>query len=494
LEVVRDPERFIAALAKANARDVPVVVLRPGRTERGREHLLSHSGRLAGSDGAFEAVFRRHGVLRASTMDEWWSTVLLMAHPRRPGPGGVAAIMDSGGQRSLLADDADELGVPWARIGAETKRRLAERLSYGLPAINPVDAWGGEPDWPDVFRDCFSAVVNDPDTAIGMLISDIGAGDSFADKLAKVCQDVAAATTKPVVAGTYTSRQFYPRYINELSRSGIPVLDGGRTSLLAIRHALAYRDHRARAAEPPPPAPDRATAERWRRRLGAVAALDEAESFAMLEDFGIPVAASRPAASLDEALAAAAALGYPAALKTAAGVVHKSDRIGVRLGLGDERALAAAYRDLAGRLGPRVLVAAMASPGVEVALGVVRDQEFGPIVMVGAGGVLVELLAEARFALAPVGEGEVLRMIGQLRLGRLLAGVRGRRPANVEALCTMVSRLSSMAAALGDSVAEIDVNPVLVGPERVVAVDALVRTSGRVELGRSVGEGAVASS
>jgi hypothetical protein len=184
---------------------------------------------------------------------------------------------------------------------------------------------------------------------------------------------------------------------------------------------------------------------------------------------------ARPAATEDEAVDVASAIGFPIALKTAApGITHKSDADGVRLGLGDADHVRDAYRDLAERLGPEVVVAAMAPGGVEVALGVVRDVMFGPLVLVASGGILVELLHDRALALPPVDVDEARRLIDRLQISAILAGVRGAAPADVDALCRTLSRLSVLATDLGDLLAALDVNPVIVSASGCVAVDALV--------------------
>jgi hypothetical protein len=182
-----------------------------------------------------------------------------------------------------------------------------------------------------------------------------------------------------------------------------------------------------------------------------------------------------PARSLHEAELAAEKIRYPVAVKTAVpGVSHKSDVRGVRLNVGDPLELRETYADLTERLGPEVTIAAMAPPGVEVALGIVRDATFGPLVVVAAGGVLVELLHDRKLALPPIDEDAARRLIDGLAIRPLLDGARGAPPSDVGALARAVSRLSVLAVELGDVVAELDVNPVIVSPAGCVAVDALV--------------------
>ncbi|HKX25384.1 MAG TPA: CoA-binding protein, partial [Actinomycetota bacterium] len=164
LETVRDPASFREALAEAAERDVPVVALKVGVRAESRLMVEAHSGALAGEDGAYEALFEAHGVLRVRTLDEMADTLELLAAGRRAGPGGLAAIHDSGGERAHLIDVAAETGVPFARISEETRGRLAARLDPGLPAVNPLDAWGTGRDFEGVFADCMRALLDDPDT------------------------------------------------------------------------------------------------------------------------------------------------------------------------------------------------------------------------------------------------------------------------------------------------------------------------------------------
>ncbi|MFO0996196.1 MAG: acetate--CoA ligase family protein [Alphaproteobacteria bacterium] len=476
IETVRDADGFVRLLETARGRAVPVVVLKIGRTEAGARHVESHAGRLAGSAKAFDAVCRRHGAVLTESMDEWWSTLQLLSHVRELGPGGIAAVTDSGGQRALLSDHAEAIGVPWAEINEATKARLKKRLSYGLPATNPVDCWGGEADWVGVFSDCLEAVVEDPDAAIGVNFTDFGASD--ADKWpsgsAETCRRVARKVKKPIVAATFTSRHFYPEVVRSLVEDGIPVLDGGPTALKAIKNLFDFRDGRLRGTPEAPPALPSERLAHWRDCLSRDETLGEEASLSLLSDCGLPVIRSAAASNEDQAAAAARALGFPVVLKTAEGLAHKSEHRGVHLDLRYEAALRLAYRDLAARLGPQALVAAMAPKGIEIALGIVRDPQFGPLVMVGAGGELVEILDDHAFALAPIGAGEARRLIETLRVARLLGGVRGRPAADLGALAEAVARLSALGAALADLIEEIDVNPVIVHNQGCVAVDALV--------------------
>jgi succinyl-CoA synthetase beta subunit len=215
--------------------------------------------------------------------------------------------------------------------------------------------------------------------------------------------------------------------------------------------------------------------------IGADGWPDSAAVLGLLREYGIATARSIPAARADEVLAAAEVTGYPVVLKTdEAGIAHKTEAGGVVLGLAGPAELAAAYQELAGRLGPRVLVCETVPAGPELALGLTRDPDLGLLVVVGAGGILVELLADRAVALPPVDEATAAQLVGSVRAGRLLAGVRGAPPADLGAVTAAVTGLSALAAELGDRIEALDVNPLICGPSAAVAVDALLipRASG----------------
>jgi acyl-CoA synthetase (NDP forming) len=476
IETVRNPAAFIAALEKARERDVPVVALKVGRTEEAARLAASHSGAIAGNDAAYQAVFDRFGVVRVASTHELAATLILFSGPRRPKKGGFACILDSGGIREMAIDLAQEAGVPFAKISAETTAILASRLEYGLEPVNPLDAWGTGRDYMNIFNDCMAALANDPDTGMVGFIGDIAWAPDLTGGYPRNCLAALERTDRPVVAINDMARGGNDTAV-ALCKAGVPLIDGTEMALKAIRHAFDHRDARARPAiVPPAPAAD-GVVKHWRARLAQATPLDEAEALALLADYGIGTVPVRVVDTDGEAEAAAIELGFPVALKTAMpGIAHKSDVGGVRLGLANGRAVLGAYRDLARRLGPRVLVAAMAEKGVEMALGLVRDPQFGPLVMVGAGGVLIELLKDAVYALPPCDAAEGRRMIDRLRSRPLLEGARGGSKGNVDVLAAAIAHLSRLALDLGDLVAEVDVNPIIVGPRTAVAVDALVVT------------------
>ncbi len=475
VESVRKPQAFLRALEKAADRDVPVVALKAGRTPQSATLALSHSGAIAGDDAAYRTMFERYGVLPVRSLDELAATALLLSDRRRPGPGGLAAIHDSGGQRELLIDLASDIGVPFAQIGGETTAVLAEHLDHGLEPINPLDAWGTGNDYQTIFERCWQALMDDDDTALGVFVIDLTSGFYLHESFARICRRVHRRTTKPVAMLTNhigTDTQDLARRLTDL---GIPVLDGTVAGLVAVRNALAHRDFTRRPTIDPPTKPDPSVTARWRARLSRPQVLTESEGLELLADYGVPTVPHRVVSDVDAALAAAAELGYPVAVKTAAlGVTHKSDVGGVILNVSSESELRAAYGDLAERRGPEVLLAPMIVPRVEMALGVVSDPQFGPMVLIAGGGVFIEVLGDRQLGLVPIDAPIAERMIDKLAIAALLDGARGGPPADKASVVPALVALSDLAADLGDLIAELDVNPLAVTLDGCMALDALV--------------------
>ncbi len=478
LETVRDPESFMAALVKARKREVPVVAVKLGRTAEAAAMAISHSGAIAGDDAAYEAVFERHGVFRVETLDELAAIMSLFAVPRRVGPGGLAAIGDSGGERELLVDLAPRLGVPLAHMSPATTEKLAGILDPGLTPVNPVDAWGTPFEFERKFTESFCALVEDPETALGMVFSSVRDNAGVSDTWADACEEAYRRTEKPVALVTHMPWTRHPAITARMAAAGVPLIEGARPALVATRGLLEFRDFLARPAILAPPPGPVATRAEWRAKLAAGHEPDEVEVLSLLRGYGVPASPAAVAEGLVEAVALAEGFGYPVVLKTAMpGIHHKSDRDGVKLGLGDSDAVAAAYVDLAARLGPRVVVAPMAEGvghAVEMALGIVSDAQFGPLVMIGAGGTLIEVLGDRRMLLPPFDAATAHRAIDALVVRPLLDGKQGRPAADIGALAAAAARLSVLAAELGDGIAELDANPVLAGPSGCLALDALL--------------------
>jgi len=474
LETVRDLPALTAGLAEAAARDIPVVALTMGSSPLGGAMVDAHSGALAGSDGGWQALFAAYGVHRVGDLAEMVDTLELFAiGRRRVGKGsGIATVHDSGAERVLLADVAQRLGVPFAPLTEATTNRLAAALDPGLTPANPLDVWGGGRRTEELFTECLAALADDPEVDVVALAVDLVPeydGDvAFPDAMARL----AGLTPKPVVVLANLASAVDQEAAARLRGLGIPVLEGTASGLVALGHLLA--------PDAPPrwdPPVDATRRARWLQRLAA-GRPDPAAAEELLADYGVPVAASRFVSDRDAAVAAAAELGGTLALKAASGVAHKVDVDGVRLGLDDPVAVGAAYDDLAGRLGPEVQVQQHVAEGVELSVGLVRDPLFGWLVVVGVGGTLVELVDDSAVALAPVDPSAAAGLLARTRAAALLNGWRDRPavgPGAEAATAAAVSALSLVAHELGDRLDALEVNPLLVTPDGVVGVDALLR-------------------
>jgi acyl-CoA synthetase (NDP forming) len=477
LETVRDAEGFVAMLARAAERDVAVLALKVGRTAASQAMVTAHSGALAGEHGAYEALFDSYGVHEMRSLDELADTIELFSSPRRVRRGdGIASVHDSGGERAMFVDLAGDLGVPFASVSDETIARIADTLDPGMESSNPLDAWGTGIDGDRIFREAFAAFADDPAVSASVFCVDMTMqGEPYDEGYLLLAREAYDGTAEPFCVLSNLASAVTQHEIRMLRDAGIPVLEGTENGLRALQHLLVDASFRARPPLEAAAPVDVAVQARWRDRLATGVPLSELDGLTLLAEYGLETAAARPAASAQAAVEQATAIGFPVVLKTAApGITHKSDVDGVRVGLLDVEAVRDAYEDVSARLGPEVTVAAMVPAGVEMALGVITDPTFGPLVLVGAGGVLVEVLHDRALARPPLDNAGAHRIIDRLAVRPILEGVRGAEPADVDALADAIVRLSVLASDLGDLIAALDVNPVIVGPKGCVAVDALV--------------------
>ena len=476
METARNPAGLVRAFERARERGIPIVALKVGRTELSAKLTVSHSGAIAGQDAVYDAIFDCYGVHRARDMDELATALILFAQPHAVGAGGLVSIHDSGGERQLLIDLADDHGVPLAQLSPASTAKLEALLDPGLPAVNPLDAWStGGPDFHKNMEQCFGTLMSDPQAALGAVVHDRVAGGGIHAGYIDYLRAGHRASGKPVFLVANRQGTGSDPMVVDATREGFPVLDGLDSFLRSVRHLLDHRDFASRTRGAASDISD-STLARFRARLASGPRFDENEALTLLREAGLPANAGRVVESEAAALSAARELGFPVVLKTAKrGLDHKSDLQGIHLGLADQAAVAAAWRDLAERIDPRVLVAPMiAARGVEMLLGMVRDAQFGPVVLIGAGGVHVEVLADVVYAVPPFDASEAARLVAKLRIAPLLSSRRHARPLAVEDFCSVAGRFSVLVAALGDELMEIDLNPVIVHADGCAIVDALV--------------------
>ncbi len=475
IETARNPAGFRAALKKAAQRRIPVVALKLGRSEESAQLAVSHSGAMAGDDATYEALFDRYGVQRASDQDELTTMLIMFAALHPVGAGGLVSLHDSGGERALLVDLAADAKVPLTRLSESTVKKLEEVLDPELPAVNPLDAWSrGGPDASSQMARSLTLMMQDRAAALGAVVHDRAPFGKIYPSYLTYMQRARAESGKPVALVSATQGSGCDEAVVTSTRAGFPVLDGVSQFLKGANALFAYRDFLLRA-QSEWMVPDEAVVTSWRSRLRTGETLGEHAALQMLSDFGVQTSSPKEAADEDTVLEAAQQCAYPVVLKSARpGLLHKSDQGGVIVGIIDADQLRQMYALMRGRLGDDVLVSKVVDTGVEMFLGLKRDPQFGPVVLLGFGGVLAETIDDLQFALPPFDAEHARRCIDRMKLRPLLDGVRGAPAVDVDAFCTMAEQFSVMAHALRDVVTEIDVNPVIVNEGGAVAVDALL--------------------
>lgn len=489
LEGIRDAEKFVAASRAARAAGKPVLVVKVGQSEAAQRAVQAHTGSLAGSDRVLQAVFEREGIIRLGSLDELVQAAKLFLHCELPENDGIGLLSLSGGQIGLLSDLAQEIHLNFPTLGDETKTRLHEILPSYSPVTNPLDAWGTG-DLEKMYPACVAAMAQDPaisliamsrDTPLGVAPREIEQSTRVAEAAIKAHAD----NNIPVVVFSNVAGGVEPEIEQMLEDNGIPYLQGTPETLKALeafeKYAAFCRQNRPTAEEV---VRTPASLEQWRKRLSG-GALDEFEGRKLLADYGIPGPAEFTAATEEDAVSRAEEIGFPVVLKIlSADIQHKTEVGGVKVGLKDAAAVRAAYQEViasARRHKPDariegVLIQEMVpAESVEVILGILHDPTFGPVVVFGSGGILVELVKDSVVQLPPFNCDQAKAMIGKIRGSKLLQGYRGRPAADVDALANALVRLSHLAVDLGDRLAALEINPLMVLPQGrgVRAVDVL---------------------
>jgi acetate---CoA ligase (ADP-forming) len=481
LEGIRDGARFRAVADKAARMGKPLIVAKAGRSEAGRRAAASHTGALAHAGAADDAIFHHHGIIRGEDLDHMVDVATAFAYCPLPRGNRVAIITGSGGSAVWMADILSSHGLELPVLEDDIQERIMALLpSYGS-AQNPIDATAqaiGELGYVRLVE-----LVAQSDRIDTILLISSLANESRAQKLA---DEMASITIdKPILLSTYTTAS--AAAIATLGAAGIPCYTAMPSCARAIRALVDYAAFQSRLAmrAPASPGPPAAREKIARALKASGPVLTEIAAKALLAGYGVPSPAEALATSEAEAVAAAAGLGGAVALKVQSpDILHKTEAGAVMLNLSGDAAVRGGYRTVLARAQAArpsaqihgVLVQAMARPGRDVILGITRDPVFGPLLMVGLGGIYVEVLRDVAFAPVPLGAAEALALLDQLKGAALLDGLRGDPPADRAALVELMVALSRFAADHADAIAEIDLNPVIVHPagEGLTVVDALI--------------------
>ncbi len=472
--------RMLEAGERTRRGGTPVAVLKLGTSEDGAAAARSHTGSLAGSAIAWRALFERAGFVAVEDYESLLEHARFLAAAGRPLARGVAVISGSGGAGVLAADKAARHGVAMPQPLPGTAAVLRGIVPEFGAARNPCDPTGQVLSNPDSFGQCCRALLADPQYGALVIPGTVAVTETANLRVPEIAA-LARAQPKPVVVVWLSEWLQGPGAQGYESDERIPLFRSMDRCFAAIAAWLdrgeRVTDVARRRISPP-------GAKQAARAILAAAGevVTEREAKHLLAAYGVPVVEERLAKSAEEAVAAARLVGYPVALKAESpAILHKTEAGVVRLAIPDETALRAAYGEVmaAGRKAAPpedirgVLVQPMAE-GAEVIVGARVDPAVGPLVVVGSGGVLVELLHDSAAALAPVAPAEARAMIARLRGAKLLTGFRGSAGVDLEALADAVARISELAADFAGEIEELEVNPLRCTPERIVAVDALI--------------------
>jgi len=487
LESVHDRDPFLAACRTARAMGKPVVVAKLGASSLGREAALAHTGRLAGSMEAFDAVAGAAGVIRAKNLDGVVEAVEYAVHARMPKGAGLGAITFSGGLRGMLLDAAAEQGLRFVPLAAATRAKLEKLLTVGTIIGNPLDSGFAALTSQSAYLQCVEILLEDPGIDLLLLQEEIPRAPGTETKEAnlKAVDAIAARVLKPIAFVTMISHGLtdYSRAL----RAELPHLALLQEIDKSMAAARAVIDYSARAAAPEPKAmPSSRMAKAALEKILAGAAgqksLSEVESKALLKIYGIHTPKEVLVHSEAEAVRCAKKIGFPVVAKAvSASLAHKSEIGAVTLNLNSAAEVRAAYKRLAGPIAKRagvkldgVLIAEQRSGGLELVIGAHHDPEMGPVILFGEGGVNLELHRDVALAAPPLDERAAKALIARTRVSQLIRGYRGKPALDSKALIAALIGLSQLVTDAGPRIASIDINPLLLERRGGVALDALV--------------------
>lgn len=484
LEELTDGNRFITLCREITGeipKPKPILAVKSGRTPAGARAVSSHTGSLAGSDEVYDAIFLQSGVLRVESVEELFHYAVAFANQPLPSGRRVAIVTNAGGPGIMAADACVRQGLDLAAFTEGTKQALRLALPAEAAIDNPVDVVGDAQH--DRYQAALRAVLRDPgsDGAVVLLtpqaVTDV-------EQIARVVADEARGGRKPVLA-SFMGLVDVSGGVRILEEARIPHYSFPEEAVRAFAAMIHYAEWvRRPRTEVRTFAVDRAQVTAILQQAPPGVFARETLALRLLEAYGFPLAPWAEASSAEEAVIRASAIGFPVAMKVLSPqIVHKIDVGGIRLNLGAPSEVRAAYEEMMAEIRRRqpdtaiegVIVQKM-MPGVETILGLSRDPQFGPILMFGLGGIYVEVLKDVTFRLAPIRELGAHRMVESIKAGQILRGVRGRPPADINALIECIERLSQLAVEV-PQIAELDINPLMVLPAKqgAAVVDARLR-------------------
>lgn len=479
LEGVKNPHKFEACLQKAMEKKKPVVILKAGRSPKGQATAASHTGSMAGSDKTYDAVFEKFGVIRADDMQDLRSTASLLATlrvlPRKP---AFSAMCLSGGETAVSADTGFLHGIEYPDFSEATLKKLNDMLPDFATPRNPLDMTAALCYDADAFASGITTVMSDPSIEMGLVgltISDkvTVSNDIMFEGIRRAFEQI---PDKPLAVMSFMEAARNKELVERFQNAGIPVLPTTKYGFRALQHLQDFISHDTIKREARLAIPEAHSAN--------TRALSEYESKKLLADNGVPVDLGYIAKTKAEVKEYAEKIGYPLVMKVESNdILHKSDVGGVMLNIKSLEQAEEAYDKIlanAAQHAPNakingILMQKMLKAGTEMIIGLNSDPQFGPMLLVGMGGVFVEVFKDAALYPVPLNHDEALHMLQSLKSFKLLNGYRGNPPADIEALTDMMVKISDFAYRKKDTLKELDMNPLFVYPkgEGVAIADAL---------------------
>lgn len=480
IESVLKPSRFIEALEIAKDKKIPIVLMKVGYSKLGAEFAQSHTGSLAGDDDAINAVLDRYGVIRVYSLTEMFNTISLFSYYPTCPNGGLVAIADSGGERNMLADNAEDISLEYAKLSDATMKELQDIQEFGQEAANPLDPWGTGINFSNIFADSLITMLKDDNAAIGVISQDLR-DDYF---LSRGCIDALIKTKnvshKPIALMTNFGGARRGKFTKEINSFGIPVLLETMPALKAIKSFLKFHDVcRARdfKYKIDPPQEKLSLSQEYINLIKTKNVLLENETLNIFKSLGFNVSNMYTINNIEDIEKNKDNFTYPLVLKTAEeSILHKADVGGVILNIDSYEKLKEAYTDMSNRLGKKAVVVKQFNYDVELILGMKTDKTFGPLVIVGAGGIYTELLNDKVIFMPNASKEEIECKLKTLKTYKLLCGFRGMKEVDINKLIEVVQQFSSICNLLSEYVSEIDINPLAINGSTMVALDGLIIT------------------
>ncbi len=483
IEGVKNADKFAAVLKKAAEKRKPVVILKAGRSAKGGAIAASHTGSLSGSDASFDAVLKKFGAIRVDDLEELIAMSLMLSTMKKmPEKATFASMNLSGGETGICADVGSLNGIEYPDFTEETLKKLKEQLPDYASPNNPLDMTASLSYDADLYAGALRTVMDDPN--IGMVLIGYTLLLEIADPcihymykgIEKVVQEK-GGNCKPIAMIPFAENTRNPEYQEKLFQIGVPVLPPPVYAFKMLRHLADFI-----AYEPETKTLELAVGHPTSKETQA---LSEHESKLELKAYGVPVADEVIVTSKEEAIKFAEEHPVPLVMKIESpDILHKSDVGGVKLNICGPEAAKEAYEKIMESVTEKrpdahingILTLPMLDAGVEIIIGVNNDPQFGPMIMVGLGGVFVEVFKDVALYPAPLGEEEALQMLKSLKSFKLLNGYRGTEKCDIKALCQTIVAISNYAQANKDVLKELDINPLFVYPEGkgVGVADALV--------------------